>query len=202
LETRDDDSARVNIVDLGKVSYLDAWAHQERAHAEVVAGGEERVLFVEHPPVITFGRRPGLERNLLASDERLATSASKSSTPIAAGTSRLHGPGQLVAYPIIRLERPRAVGWRFRATAGSNRHRGASGDERSRAEISDAIGVGCRMKRAGCQRSARSVFASAGGVDCMGSPERDDGLSYFDLIVPGAAWSADRVTSICTPARR
>ena len=57
------------VTDLGTMPYREAWAAQERAHAEVVAGGEEQLLLVEHPPVITFGRRPNVVRNVVASDE-------------------------------------------------------------------------------------------------------------------------------------
>ena len=56
--------------DLGLMPYRDAWALQEAAHDAVVAGGEEELLLVEHPPVITFGRRPGGERHLLATPRR------------------------------------------------------------------------------------------------------------------------------------
>src|SRR3954471_19059300 len=52
----------VLVRDLGTIGYREAWAIQEQAHADVLAGGEEQLLIVEHPPVITFGRRPGLEK--------------------------------------------------------------------------------------------------------------------------------------------
>jgi lipoyl(octanoyl) transferase len=83
--------------------YRDAWAVQEQAHADVLAGGEERVLLVEHPPVITFGRRAGVERNLLASDEQLAKLDVEIVQSDRGGDITFHGPGQLVAYPIVRL---------------------------------------------------------------------------------------------------
>ncbi len=66
-------SANILVQDLGTMRYRDAWAVQEAAHAEVLAGGAERILLVEHPPVITFGRRPGVDRNLIASDDQLAS---------------------------------------------------------------------------------------------------------------------------------
>ena len=39
--------------DLGLMGYREAWEGQDRVHGEVVAGGEERVILVEHQPVIT-----------------------------------------------------------------------------------------------------------------------------------------------------
>ena len=91
------------VEDLGRLPYRDAWALQERAHAEVFAGGPERVLLVEHPPVITFGRRAGVERNLLASDEQLAKLGVEVVQSDRGGDITFHGPGQIVAYPIVRL---------------------------------------------------------------------------------------------------
>ena len=76
---------------------------QEEAHAQVLGGGEERILFVEHPPVITFGRRPRVDRHLIASDEKLSKLGVEVVQSDRGGDITFHGPGQLVAYPIIRL---------------------------------------------------------------------------------------------------
>src|SRR5207302_254478 len=81
----------------------DAWALQERVHEQVLDGDEERILFVEHPPVITFGRRAGLERNLIASQERLDRVGVEVVQSDRGGDITFHGPGQIVAYAIIRL---------------------------------------------------------------------------------------------------
>ncbi len=83
--------------------YSDAWAMQEGAHEEVAAGGEEKVFLVEHPPVITFGRRPGVDRNLLAAADQLASLGVEIVQSDRGGDITFHGPGQLVVYPIIRL---------------------------------------------------------------------------------------------------
>jgi lipoyl(octanoyl) transferase len=94
---------RMHLVDLGTMPYREAWAAQERAHAEVVAGGEEQLLFVQHPPVITFGRRPDIGRNVIASDESLKQLGVEVVHSDRGGDVTFHGPGQLVVYPIIRL---------------------------------------------------------------------------------------------------
>ena len=93
----------MQIEDMGTMGYRDAWAAQERVHAEVVGGAEERLLLVEHPPVITFGRRPGVNKNVLASPEQLATMGVEMIESDRGGDVTFHGPGQIVAYPIVRL---------------------------------------------------------------------------------------------------
>ena len=42
--------------DLGQLEYRAAWKLQEHAHEQVLAGGQEKLLLVEHPPVITLYR--------------------------------------------------------------------------------------------------------------------------------------------------
>jgi len=91
------------VEDLGVMPYRQAWVHQERVHADVVAGGEERLLLVEHPPVITVGRRPDVRKNLLASPEQLAKLGVEFVESDRGGDITFHGPGQIVAYPIVRL---------------------------------------------------------------------------------------------------
>jgi len=83
--------------------YRDAWDLQKSAHAEVLAGGDERIFLVEHPPVITFGRRPGVDQHLLASRQTLASMGVEVVQSDRGGDITFHGLGQLVAYPIIRL---------------------------------------------------------------------------------------------------
>ena len=83
--------------------YREAWALQEAAHADVVVGGAERLLLVEHPPVITFGRRAGVDKNLVASSEQLAKLGVEVVQSERGGDITFHGPGQLVVYPIVRL---------------------------------------------------------------------------------------------------
>jgi lipoyl(octanoyl) transferase len=89
--------------DLGILAYRDAWALQERFHTEVLAGGKEQLLLVEHPPVITLGRRPGLSKNIRATRDALEELGVETIESDRGGDVTFHGPGQLVAYPIVRL---------------------------------------------------------------------------------------------------
>ena len=92
--------------DLGRLGYREAWVLQEQAHDEVAAGGEggaEQLLMVEHPPVITLGRRAGGEKNGLASADQLLERGVDLVASDRGGDVTFHGPGQIVAYPIVRL---------------------------------------------------------------------------------------------------
>jgi lipoate-protein ligase B len=91
------------IQDLGLMPYTDAWKIQETAHENVLAGGPERIFLVEHPPVITYGRRPGIDKHLLASKDQLEKLGVEIVQSDRGGDITFHGPGQLVVYPIIRL---------------------------------------------------------------------------------------------------
>jgi lipoyl(octanoyl) transferase len=85
------------------MEYRAAWAVQEKVHAEVLAGGAERILVVEHPPVITLGRRGLVAENLVTSVEELARLGIEVIETDRGGDITFHGPGQIVVYPIIRL---------------------------------------------------------------------------------------------------
>ena len=89
--------------DLGILPYRDAWALQEQLHEQILKGAEESLLLVEHPPVITLGRRPGLSKNILAASEALQKLGVEVVESDRGGDVTFHGPGQLVAYPIVRL---------------------------------------------------------------------------------------------------
>lgn len=101
------------IVDLGLIDYLDALDLQRRLVAAKKAGRfEPDVLFLlEHPPVITLGRR-GRPENIRVSDETLAALGIPVYTVERAGDVTYHGPGQLVGYPVLDLKHFRKdVGW-------------------------------------------------------------------------------------------
>ena len=166
--------------------YRDAWAAQEAAHAEVVDGGEERVLLVEHPPVITFGRRPGVERHLVASDAQLATLGVEVVQSDRGGDITFHGPGQLVAYPIVRLnDHALSVGGYVRALerAAIDTCR-AFGVEARREECAVGVWVDDPATGAAAKVCAIGVRIRRGvGLHGLALNVTTD-LGYFDLIVP------------------
>ena len=89
------------LFNLGRVPYLEAWDLQRSLAAAVSQGAiPDTVLLLEHPPVITLGRRTeegelhvpeGAEVEIVETDR--------------GGKSTYHGPGQLVCYPIFDLTR-------------------------------------------------------------------------------------------------
>jgi lipoyl(octanoyl) transferase len=91
----------LEVVQLGTVDYREAWDLQRRLAADVAAGSRpDTVLFLEHPPTITLGRRsePG-ELHLPEGVEVDVVEVDRG------GKSTYHGPGQLVCYPILDLTR-------------------------------------------------------------------------------------------------
>jgi lipoyl(octanoyl) transferase len=90
------------VLQLGQVPYLEAWELQ-RSLAGAVSQGSipDTIVLLEHPPVVTLGRRTdeaaelhvpeGAEVEVVETDR--------------GGKSTFHGPGQLVCYPILDLKR-------------------------------------------------------------------------------------------------
>ncbi len=95
----------MEIMDLGLVPYRQAQDRQLERHARVLAGQAPDTLFLlEHPPVITLGKGGGLE-NLHASPDFLASRGIELVPVTRGGNITCHFPGQLVAYPVFRLDR-------------------------------------------------------------------------------------------------
>ena len=88
---------------LGVVPYVEALALQER-RIEARRRGEvpDALLLLEHPPVITLGRR-AREENVLAAPEQLAARSIEVHRVSRGGDVTYHAPGQLVGYLIADL---------------------------------------------------------------------------------------------------
>jgi len=93
----------LTVRDLGRMGYEAAFAEQRRVHAEVVRGGGDVLLLVEHEPVVTISKRPDARAHLLADHAMLASQGVAVCQTDRGGDITYHGPGQIVAYPIIDL---------------------------------------------------------------------------------------------------
>ena len=91
-------------IDLGLIPYAEAEAIQLARHAEVMDGGREAIFLLEHPKTITFGRQGGRE-NLHVSEAFLAQQSITLAQAARGGNITCHFPGQLVAYPVMRLDK-------------------------------------------------------------------------------------------------
>ena len=102
-------------VDLGQIGYERAWDLQKRiVAARKLALIPDVLLLCEHPHVITMGRN-GRAEHLLASEQMLRERGVEFHATNRGGDITYHGPGQLVAYPILNLaEIRRDVGWYVR----------------------------------------------------------------------------------------
>ncbi|MEX1357208.1 MAG: lipoyl(octanoyl) transferase LipB [Gaiellaceae bacterium] len=86
------------LIEPGVVPYREAWELQRSLAAAVSQGAiPETVLLLEHPPVVTLGRRTLPEELRDVPVEIVETDRG--------GKSTYHGPGQLVCYPILDLKR-------------------------------------------------------------------------------------------------
>lgn len=90
---------------LGRVPYEQALRLQEQIRDQVAAGtAAETLLLLEHEPVITLGRSADFA-NVLASPEELHRRGIAVVRTSRGGDVTFHGPGQVVGYPIFRLQR-------------------------------------------------------------------------------------------------
>lgn len=91
----------ITVIHSGLLDYEKSWAMQREIHENVVDGSSNTLILLEHPSVYTAGRRTDpLERPL-------------DGTPVIdvdrGGRITWHGPGQIVGYPIVRLEKRNEV---------------------------------------------------------------------------------------------
>ena len=111
---------RVKFKDLGNAPYKEVWDYQENLLMDNVSikssaftnqqepatnkQTEHHLLFVEHPPVFTLGKSGRLE-NVLISEEEMERRNIGFFRINRGGDITYHGPGQLVGYPILDLEK-------------------------------------------------------------------------------------------------
>jgi lipoyl(octanoyl) transferase len=188
------------VVDLGLIGYERAWDLQKRiVTARKLALIPDVLLLCEHPHVITMGRN-GRSEHLLASETMLRARGVEFHTTNRGGDITYHGPGQIVAYPILNLsEIRRDVGWYVRqleeAMIRTTAEYGIAAERREGrtgiwVEASDADGMPTEEKL-GAIGVHISRWVTSHGLAYNVSTD----LSFFDLIVP-CGIAGKRATSL------
>ena len=97
------------LLDLGRRGYREVWDLQRQVHEAVEHGlSPDTWIAVEHTPVVTLGRQAN-RSNVLLPAEALRERGIDVVEIERGGDVTYHGPGQLVVYPIIKMERFREV---------------------------------------------------------------------------------------------
>lgn len=109
---------RVEVIYLGEDDYQKVWDYQESIFKQTVdlkianrklvddsliESTNNYLIFCEHPHVYTLGKSGSID-NLLLNEEGLKTNHAQFYKINRGGDITYHGPGQLVAYPILDLE--------------------------------------------------------------------------------------------------
>ena len=192
------------MIDLGRVAYDDALALQRETHEALVAGREVlvagrealvagrearvpmTVFLLEHdPPVVTVTKRVGAAEHVLASDELLARHGIQRVETDRGGDVTYHGPGQLVAYPILDLQRLGLkvhpyVRWLEQCIIDTLAADGLAGIRDSTATGVWVGADGAAERKIAAIGVRLSRFASLHGFALNVAPD----LAHFGLIVP------------------
>ena len=182
----------MEILDLlgeGPRDYRELWALQREIHADVVAGTRpDTVILVEHVSVYTAGKRTAAWDRPVDGSEVIDVDRG--------GRITWHGPGQLVAYPIVRLREPVDVVAYVRALERAIMHVcDGLGIETLRVEDRSGVwlpAIESRRERKVCAigvRVAKGVTMHGLALNC--NPD----LAEFTRIVPCGISDAD-VTSL------
>jgi lipoate-protein ligase B len=92
-------STAARVIDLGRREYGEVWQLQLELVAQRQRGEiADTLLLVEHPDVITLGRRQSSQQNVVAAGDIPIFEIERG------GDVTYHGPGQLVGYPILQLD--------------------------------------------------------------------------------------------------
>jgi lipoate-protein ligase B len=166
----------MNILDLGRMSYNSAWDIQKEYHKKVVSGKEpDTLIIVEHEPVYTLGKN--------ANDNHLLQSASEEIQVFRierGGDITFHGPGQIVVYPILDLNRfVKSVSWYMRTLEKIIID--TLSDFEIKAELKDGLtGVWVGDEKIGAQGVRISRWVTMHGLALNVNTD----LRYFDGIIP------------------
>ena len=185
-------SGALLVADLGTMPFVEALDLQRAVARARISGllGDDVLLLVEHPPVVTQGRSSKAQ-HLLASPALLAARGVDLHEVERGGDVTFHGPGQLVGYPIIDLKRHKQdLHWYLRSLEEA------------------LIGALATFEISGERRAGLTgVWTEGRKIASIGVHARDwvtwhgfalnvsTDLTFFDLIVP-CGIAAVKMTSI------
>jgi len=165
---------------LGTVDYAEAHRLQKEVQARRIAGEiDDTVLLLEHPPVVTMGRA-AKEQHIIAKPEALAARGISVHEVGRGGDVTYHGPGQLVAYPIIDLKPDRRDVRKYMWSLEETMIRTCADFGLSAARIEGLNGTWIEDRKVGAVGVRISRWVTMHGLALNASSD----LSHFDLIVP------------------
>lgn len=173
-------TVRLNWVYLGLQPYGKALQMQRRLARAVASDASRSLLvFLQHPPVVTLGRR-STDGQLLLTPRQLRERGVEVVHVDRGGGATFHGPGQLVGYPVARLDA-------FRVGV----HDWVQGHARALARVLAAHGIEARWSElhpglwVGNDKIAALGFHIERRVSTHGfAMNVDVELGYFETIVP------------------
>jgi lipoyl(octanoyl) transferase len=189
--------AACRVVHLGRIAYADACRLQQRLVAARKSGAApDLLLLCEHPHALTLGRNGRIE-NLLANEAQLERLGVEFHGTNRGGDLTYHGPGQIVAYPILRLDEIRRdVVWYVRRLEEVMIRAGAAFGVRA-FRVPGRTGVWAHPCGAATEEKlgAIGVHISRWVTSHGFAYNVATDLSFFDLIVP-CGIAGCRVTSL------
>jgi len=165
---------------LGTVDYAAAHRLQKELQAKRIADQvPDTVLLLEHPPVLTIGRS-AKEQHIIAQPEALEARGISVHEVGRGGDVTYHGPGQLVAYPIIDLKPDRRDVRKYMWSLEETMIRTCADFGLSATRIKGLNGAWIEDRKVGAVGVRISRWVTMHGLALNANSD----LSHFDLIVP------------------
>jgi lipoate-protein ligase B len=185
-----------HVHDLGNIEYQPAWELQTRLASEIAQGTRPNtLLLLEHPHTFTFGSR-GQIGNLVWDEQKREKYAVSVRWVDRGGDVTYHGPGQLVGYPLIKLDRLKPVDYvhqlEIMLIAALFRLGLAAGQIKGRTGVWLQADIASRCPRCSPQDrkkpgkiAAIGVKVDANGISRHGfALNVDPDMEYFEGIIP------------------
>lgn len=165
---------------LGTVDYTEAHRAQKELQAQRIAGDiEDTVLLLEHTPVFTLGRS-AKEQHVLAPADVLEARGLLVHEVGRGGDVTYHGPGQLVAYPIIDLKPDRKDVRKYVWSLEETMIRTCGDFGLQARRVTGLNGAWIEDRKVGAVGVRISRWVTMHGLALNANTD----LSHFDLIVP------------------